>query len=468
MEFESILTLFRDSFNYLVDFHSRSSNQIYGFYAARSREILDMMHIMFKSSFNILMFSTMIIALFYVGMSIAVYFRKKKMKTIGQNDYFPQVTIQIPTFNELAAITCAQKCIAFDYPRDNMQIIIGDDSNNKEISAKILEFQNEVEKICPGLLHITRRSNNVGYKPGNLNNMLRYTKGEFIVIFDSDFIPEKDFLRRIVYPFKDNSDLSVVQARWKVINFDQNIVSVLAGSVSVMFHHMLLPFTQMLKGTPILCGSAEAIRKSDLIEVGGWREGSMTEDVECTFRLIKHHKKLVYLEDLECACEVPHTPNDLFKQQMRWAYGIIASLKLHYGGILKDGSIKLIDKISLFIITGLGYLFSFSLFLITILGIFSVITETPGPIDWIRFVTETGINILITSGFILATALSLLMNKHSDKIPHVLLSSFTVGLAVTYYVNKGILKAFFGRSMHWFMLKKNANFSVQPTRDYNQ
>ena len=169
----------------------------------------------------------------------------------------------------------------------------------------------------------------------------------------------------------------------------------------------------------------------------------------------------MYLNDLECASEVPHTLNDLFKQQMRWSYGIITALKSHYWGILKDKSIKGKDKVSLFIVTGLGYLFSLLLFTITILGILSVLTETPGPIDWIRFMTETGINILVTSGFILATALSLLMDKHADKIPQALLSSFTIGLVVTFYVNKGIFKAFFGRSMHWFMLKKNANMVLQ-------
>src|SRR3989338_5178213 len=88
------------------------------------------------------------------------------------------------------------------------------------ILRKIKEFASH-----HSIMKVTKRESNYGYKPGNLNNMLKHSKGEFIVIFDSDFVPEQDFLKKIISPFSDDKKLAAVQARWKIINSNQNIIT---------------------------------------------------------------------------------------------------------------------------------------------------------------------------------------------------------------------------------------------------
>ena len=121
-------------------------------------------------------------------MSVYIMFAKtKKKEKMFIEHKAPFVTIQIPTFNELAAIRCAKKCLEFDYPKNKYEILIGDDSSNKEVSKKIDAFAAKYDNVS-----VTRRGNNLGFKAGNLNNMLKISKGEILVLFDSDFIPKRD------------------------------------------------------------------------------------------------------------------------------------------------------------------------------------------------------------------------------------------------------------------------------------
>ena len=104
----------------------------------------------------------------------------------------PNITVQIPTYNEIAALNCAERCLKFEYPKEHLQIIIGDDSDDPLISKRIDEFASLNSQI-----EISRRGTNNGYKPGNLNAMLKKSRGDYILIFDSDFLPKRDFLAKL-------------------------------------------------------------------------------------------------------------------------------------------------------------------------------------------------------------------------------------------------------------------------------
>jgi cellulose synthase/poly-beta-1,6-N-acetylglucosamine synthase-like glycosyltransferase len=448
------------NFGFFIDgmreFYAFIGNIVYSFYFNNSRTLLDVMHSFFDGAFKFFLILTMVLALVYLFMSVYVLFFKKTNRAKIRPGDEPFVTIQIPTYNELAALNCAKRCLDFDYPMDKVQIIIGDDSNKSDISEKIDLFASKYPKN----VLVTRRGKNIGFKPGNLNHMLEYTKGDFIVVFDSDFLPESDFLKRIIAPFTKDDNVSVVQAKWRLCNFSQNWISVLGGSISLLCHNILLIFMDRVKISSFLCGSAEAIRKKDLIEVGGWTSGSLTEDIECSLRLKKAGKKLVYLEDLECDCEVPNNVKDLSKQQMRWAYGVIYALKMHLFDLFSKESVKLKEKVGVLIFAS-GYIFSFLLFCVTLFGFLSVVTHEPAPINWALLLSDTLRNILLTSGFLVATFFALGSAKKIRYIPKVALSSFSVGLLVTFYVNVGIFKAIFNRGMQWFMLNKNGNSCVQ-------
>jgi len=427
---------------------------IYAFYLNYARTILDAFHYSFRFIFDGLIYLAVALGLFYMFMAIFVLFRKKKTEKAIPEGKEPMVTIQIPTYNELAAINCAKKCLEFDYPKDKYEIIIGDDSKDPSVSAMIDEFA----KKHSDRIKVTRRGNNIGFKPGNLNHMLKFTKGDYIVIFDSDFLPESDFLKRIIAPFHYDKKISTVQARWEPLNFSQNFISVMAGTIQLVCHHVVLPFISSKGGNVSLCGSAEAVKKTDLLRLGGWMNGSLTEDIEYSLRLIKEGKKLIHLDTLECKMEVPFTLKDISKQQMRWAFGVISSIKTHFADLYLRRNTKMDpkDRTNVFIFAS-GYLFTIFLITIAATGILSFISDKPAPIEWMKVFSETGKYILLTSGFLFTNAVTLGISGKYRNVPRMLASCLSVGFVVTYYVNVGIAKAIFDREMQWFMLNKNGN-----------
>ena len=416
------------------------------------RPILDFLHNIFDKIFLVFLYITIGISLVYLALSVFSILSKKKVQEKGFDmGKAPFVTVQIPTRNELVALRCAQNCIDFDYPKDRYEILIGDDSNERSVSRKLKEFalQND-------LVRVIKRKQNIGFKPGNLNNMLEHSKGDIIVIFDSDFTPERDFLRRIVAPFVYDKKISAVQARWNFNNFDQNIVTILSSTIVYVFHHIVLKFMGRF-GTGSLCGSAEAVKKEDLIRLGRWKSGSLTEDVEYSLRLHNNRKKIVYLPDLECYSDVPFKAKDLYKQQMRWAYGVISSYIQHGGKILLSSSLNAKEKMLSFC-AGFGYTLPVMIMTLFVFGTLSFVTNRAAPIDLPRFFSELGINVLLTSGLILASIVSLYKAKKIRYYPEMLVSSFSIGIITTFYVNKGIFKAIFRRPMEWYLLNKNTGY----------
>ncbi len=432
----------------IYSFYEQTGTTVYNFYIQNSRLILDYIHGFFNGTFNILLYFTILLTFTYLLISLYLILNKRKIRERPiKNSQLPFVTVQIPTYNELAALNCAKKCLEFDYPKDKYEIIIGNDSSEKEVSRKINEFAKW------NGIKVTSRGNNIGFKPGNLNHMLKFTKGDYIVVFDSDFLPKKDFLRRIIAPFVHNNKIDAVQARWRIKNFSQNIVSVVGGLIPMFSHMLALPFLMRTGGNGFIAGSAEAVRKKTLINMGGWRRGALTEDIEYSLRLTKAEKKITYLESLECDCETPFTLRDLGKQQMRWAYGVIKALKLHFGGILWKAPKHSLNVIMLLS----GYLITILFFSLGVTGFLSILTHRPEAVQWIKFFSETTMNILLTSGFLLTGIITLVMSKKAREIPRMIIASFSVGLIVILYVTKGVLKALFNRPMQWFILAKHGN-----------
>ena len=209
--------------------------------------------------------------------------------------------------------------------------------------------------------------------------MLKYSRGELLVIFDSDFIPSSDFLSRIVKPFMKDDKVAGVQARWNLINPNQNLISVLGATIVSVCHRVTIPFMYNRRKIAFLCGSAEAVRKKVLIEQGGWENGNLTEDIEFSLRVLKNGYKIEYLDDLECDGEVPYTLRDLYKQQMRWAYGVIYSWKKHFRDIVKSKHLSIIDKLYMGCVFCSGYLLSVLLAGLFLTGTLSLITHAPAP-----------------------------------------------------------------------------------------
>ena len=416
------------------------------------RKILDIFHNVFQNIFDFLLIIAIFVSALYLVMSIYALFRKKKSVKEEELSEFPFVTVQIPTFNELVAIRCAKSCLNFDYPKDRYEILIGDDSSNPDVSSKLKEFAKEHD-----LINIIKRNSNTGYKPGNLNNMIRHSKGEILVIFDSDFVPSEDFISRIVKPFMKDKQIAGVQARWKLINANQNMITALGATIVSTYHHIAIPFIFDRRGVVFLCGSAEAVRKDVLVKLGGWDNGNLTEDIEFSLRLLERGYKIEYLDDLECDSEVPYTLKDLYRQQMRWAYGVIYSWKKHFKDIAKSKHLDALDKLHMQGIFLSGYLLSVLLAGLFITGTLSFVTHAPAPIEWGKLFYELARNVALTSGLIFASIVALSKANKSKLTLPMIASSFSYGLVVTYFVNVGIFKALAKTPMEWYMLNKQGN-----------
>lgn len=420
-------------------------------YAELGRPILDFLNVVFDNLFHFFLYIMAFACFVFLLMAIYTSIRKNKPSAPVDETYTPSVTVQIPTFNEPVAIRCAEACLKFDYPKDKYHILIGDDSNKPEVSKKLNNFSAKHPQV-----KVIKREKNIGYKPGNLNNMLSHSKGEFLVIFDSDYIPKKDFLRKIVQPFKSDKNVAATQARWTFINDNQNLITVLIASILNVYHYVTLPFIKNRRRMSLLCGSAEAVRKSTLLKLGGWDTGNLTEDIEYSIRLVNRGYRIEYMEDVTCDSEVPHTPLDLYRQQMRWAYGVISSFKKHFKAIVSNRKTTFEHKLCLGLV-GCGYLVSFVLLALLTTGALSILTHAPAPIDWPKFLAEMGRNIAITSGLIITTIIAMKRSHTLKQVPPMVASSFSYGIVMTYHVNKGILKAILGRQMEWFMLNKKSN-----------
>jgi cellulose synthase/poly-beta-1,6-N-acetylglucosamine synthase-like glycosyltransferase len=414
------------------------------------REVLDLIHAFSVSTYQFLIIPVMFFSvLFYMLALVGIFMRPKGEKIFGVKKW-PKVTIQIPTFNELAALRCAKKCLELDYPKDKLEIIIGDDSNDKEVSARIDEFARKHK-----IVKVTRRGSNVGFKAGNLNYMLRFSEGEIIVIFDSDFIPPKKFLKKAIPPFLKSEEVGCVQVKWSYMNMEENIISKLASTILAVYHHVLAVINHN-RGVSLLFGSAQAIRKDLLLKLGGWQEGSLTEDVEFSLRVLRNGYKTVYLTDMRVPSEVPFTLRDFANQQRKWAYGNAKAFLQHARWIFLNNKLSAIQKF-LVSFTLLGYLSSLALLPFAFFVFLSLITGKPAPFDFFEFLRTSLTMLAISAGFLATGWVGLLKEGRPGAIFLVTISSLTLGLFVAARIMEGVINAFIGKKMDWLMIRKRGN-----------
>ena len=393
---------------------------------------------------------------YYIVALRTILVKEKKDDFSVERVDWPTVTIQIPTFNEPVAIRCARSCLNFDYPKDRFEVIIGDDSTNTEVSKAIDEFADENK----GLVRVTRRGHNRGFKAGNLNHMLNFSDGDIVVIFDSDFTANRNFLKRVVMPFIKDDKVGCVQAEWDFLNSEKNYISKLSTTLLMFYYSLIVPINKML-GVPFLFGSGEAVRKDLLLEMGGWHEGSLTEDTEFSLRLFRGGYRIVYLDDVKVCGEVPYTWGGLMSQQRRWAYGNTKAFLGHARSIL-FGQFSVLQKTMMTYTTSIGYLSNLFLLLFLFAGMASFFSQPAAPIDIPRFINQTVSVFLITSGFLLGGIAALYKKNKLNILLPSLVSVLTVGFLVSFNICVGFFKAVSGKEMVWSAINKEGNFDIIP------
>jgi cellulose synthase/poly-beta-1,6-N-acetylglucosamine synthase-like glycosyltransferase len=238
----------------------------------------------------------------------------------------PVVTIQLPVYNELYVVNrLIDSICAMDYPKDKLEIQVLDDSTDETITvcAKAVEHY---QKLGYDIKHI-RRSNRKGFKAGALKCGLETARGEFIGIFDADFVPNTDFLEKTIPYFYTDSKIGVVQTRWAHINGDYSLLT-RAQAFALDAHHAVEQNVRCKAGFFInFNGTGGVWRKAAILDAGNWQADTLTEDLDLSYRAQLRGWKFQYLCDVTSPAELPAEVNALKTQQFRWTKGAIETAR---------------------------------------------------------------------------------------------------------------------------------------------
>ncbi|MGA9529695.1 MAG: cellulose synthase family protein [Terriglobales bacterium] len=255
---------------------------------------------------------------------VYLYYKKRKNKTTGPPGYFdelPRVTVQLPIFNEQYVVDRLLDAVCrIDYPREKLDIQLLDDSTDETVEvARIL-----VERYAALGHPVTyiHRPNREGFKAGALAAGLETSKGEFVAIFDADFVPPPDFILKCIHHFTDPKT-GMVQTRWTHINRNYSLLTQVEAIL--LDGHFVLEHSGRARSGVFFNfnGTAGMWRRKAIDEAGGWEHDTLTEDTDLSYRAQLKGWKFVYLQDVECPAELPVEMTAFKTQQARWAKGLI-------------------------------------------------------------------------------------------------------------------------------------------------
>ena len=249
-----------------------------------------------------------------------IYLKKKKqVTTTPQPGFEPVVTIQLPVYNEKYVVErLIDAVVKIKYPQEKLEIQILDDSTD-ETSGIIYQKLEWLQQFGHDIKHIHRKSRK-GFKAGALQEGLKSAKGEYIVIFDSDFIPDPTFLQKTMPHFTDPA-VGAVQTRWGHINKNYSLITQLQA-FGLDAHFSIEQSARNSAGSFInFNGTCGVWRKSCIIDSGGWSADTLTEDLDLSYRAQLKGWRFVYLEDVVTPGELPVVMPVIKLQQYRWNKG---------------------------------------------------------------------------------------------------------------------------------------------------
>jgi len=267
----------------------------------------------------------------------------------------PKITVQIPLYNErLVATRIVDAVAAFDYPAEKLQIQIVDDSTDETsqlIAQRVQHFQAQGINIQ----HLQRRIR-TGFKAGALKEAMKQATGEYIAIFDADFIPEPTLLKATIHHF-NQPKMGMIQFRWQHLN--RNSSSLTKAQAMMLDSHFSLE--QQVRCSSNLFfnfnGTAGIWRTEAIIDAGNWSADTLTEDLDLSYRAQLNGWKMLYLNDHGCAGELPADMAAFKSQQHRWAKGGVQVMKKILGTVWRSSfSVKHKIEASFHLSNNLAYL----------------------------------------------------------------------------------------------------------------
>jgi cellulose synthase/poly-beta-1,6-N-acetylglucosamine synthase-like glycosyltransferase len=235
---------------------------------------------------------------------------------------YPKVVTQLPMYNEKqVACRVIEAAAAMDYPRSRHEIQILDDSADETVGyvdETVKKFRAQGYKVS-----VIRRTDRIGFKAGALQNGLNFTDAEFIAIFDADFVPPVDFLRKAMAFFVHRPNLGLVQGRWTHLNKKASLIT-RGQAMGIDGHFMIEQAARSWNGLFMnFNGTAGVFRRSAIESCGGWQHDTLTEDMDLSYRMQIADWETEYVPDLTVPAEIPEDINAFKNQQFRWAKGSI-------------------------------------------------------------------------------------------------------------------------------------------------
>jgi len=245
--------------------------------------------------------------------------RRKAPRITARFDGLPMVTVQLPMFNErYVARRIIEQACRIDYPQEKLEIQVLDDSTDETI-----EIASEtVERMCAAGHNVVylHRADRTGYKAGALKEGVEKAAGEFILIFDSDFVPPPDILQKTIHYFADER-VAMVQTRWDHLNRKTSLLT--AVQAVLLDGHFMIEHTARNRTGRYMSfnGTAGIWRKAAIVDAGGWQHDTLTEDLDLSYRAQLKGWKFVFLPHLTSPAELPPEMNAFKAQQHRWTKG---------------------------------------------------------------------------------------------------------------------------------------------------
>ena len=272
---------------------------------------------------------------FHRGHLLYLYWRHRKDAPKPPREFseLPVVTVQLPMFNEMyVAERLLEGVAAIDYPKDKLEIQVLDDSTDE--TTEIARRKADELRARGFTVTFRHRTNRNGYKAGALEEGLTDAKGDFVLVFDADFVPTPGIIKDLIHHFTDPK-VGMVQARWGHLNRDYSLLT-RVQSMMLDGHFVVEHIARNRSGRFFnFNGTAGIWRRSTIIDAGGWQHDTLTEDMDLSFRAQLRGWQFVYVPTALAPAEIPCEMNSFKGQQFRWAKGSAQTAKKLLWTVLK-------------------------------------------------------------------------------------------------------------------------------------
>ena len=411
------------------------------------------------------------ILLYSINQLHLVWLYLKRPKEVNQNlaldnTYnLPVVTIQLPIYNEKYVISrLIDAVINFDYPKDKLEIQVLDDSTDETVEL----VANKVDELRKQGFQIKQiiRTERTGFKAGALKYGLNEAKGEFVAIFDADFVPDADFLQKTLPYFRDKK-VGVVQTRWGHLNENYSILTKLQ-SYALNAHFIIEQGGRNAAGHFInFNGTAGIWRKTTIEDAGGWEADTLTEDLDLSYRAQLKGWKFKYLENKISPAELPAEMNAIKSQQFRWSKGAAECVRKSLKMVLTDKSLKFSSKVHAFfhLMNSFNYI-SLLLSGMLLIPLMFLFNELQGYDFLLGFMSIYHVSFFLLFAFYFTANKGVNLNSWSDYIKFMIHYPFflSISMGISLYNAIGVIEGYLGkkspfvRTPKFNLVKKKGNW----------